>query len=101
MTDVACMILELAKSSANSRVTMNNLIDAFRGSKNKATRDKKLDQLGMFGKGSHLARELVERMFQHLAAADALKEELYENKAGYSNPYIIVGHTLLFYFSTH
>jgi superfamily II DNA helicase RecQ len=100
MTDTACMVLELAKSSANSRVTMNNLIDAFRGSKSKATREKGLDQLAMFGKGAHIARELVERIFQHLAAADALKEELYTNKSGYSNPYITVRHTLLLFHSS-
>lgn len=90
MTDTACMVLELVKSGANSRATMNNAIDAFRGSNNKAVRDKGLDRLPMFGQGKQCSRELVERIFQHLVAADALKEELYENKMGYSNPYIVV-----------
>ena len=90
MTDVACMILELVKSGADSRATMNNAIDAFRGSNNKAVRDKGLDLLPMFGQGKQCSRELVERIFQHLAAADALREELYTNKMGYSNPYIVV-----------
>lgn len=101
MTDVACMILELVKSSADSRATMNNAIDAFRGSNNKAVRDKGLDRLPMFGQGKQCSRELVERIFQHLAAADALREELYTNKMGYSNPYIVVCSYDIIYGSPH
>lgn len=84
------MALELVKSSANLRATMNNAIDAFRGSSSKAVRDKGLDRLPMFGQGKQFNRELVERIFQHLAAADALREELYTNSMGYNNPYIVV-----------
>ena len=90
MSDTACMILELVKDGANSWVTMNNAIDAFRGSNNKAVRDKGLYRLPMFGQGKKYSRELVERIFQHLAAADALREVLYQSKTGYHNSYIVV-----------
>jgi hypothetical protein len=92
MTDVACMALELVRSAAASRPTMNQAVDAFRGSKSKTLRDKGWDSLPMFGKGLQYSRELVERIFQHLVAADALKEELYQNKMGYNNSYIVVCH---------
>ncbi|KAG8743709.1 ATP-dependent DNA helicase sgs1 [Ceratobasidium sp. 414] len=91
MSDIARMALELTKSGGYARVTMNNLVDAFRGSKNRAVHDKGLNALPMFGKGMHLSKELVERIFQHLIAADGLKEELYTNSLGYSNPYVVPG----------
>ncbi|KAF8605685.1 ATP-dependent DNA helicase [Ceratobasidium sp. AG-I] len=91
MTDVACTILELVRTISNSRATMNNVIDAFRGSKNKAVCDKGLDRFPMSGQGKQYSRELVERIFQHLVAAAALREDLYQNKMGYNNPYIVVG----------
>ncbi|CAE6433586.1 unnamed protein product [Rhizoctonia solani] len=91
MTEVAQMALELVQSVANSRPTMNQAIDAFRGSKSKVLRDKGWDRSPMFGKGLEYSRETVERLFQHLVAADALREELYQNKAGYSNSFMVLG----------
>ncbi|KAJ1310380.1 hypothetical protein OPQ81_007118 [Rhizoctonia solani] len=91
MTDIACMALELVQSVANSRPTMNQAIDAFRGSKSKSLRDKGWDRSPMFGKGLEYSRETVERLFQHLVAADALREELYQNKMGYSNSFMVLG----------
>ncbi|KAG9092660.1 ATP-dependent DNA helicase sgs1 [Ceratobasidium sp. UAMH 11750] len=93
MSDMARMALELAGGGESVRPTMNNLIDAFRGSKNKAVQDKRLNELPTFSKGMHLTKELVERIFQHLAAADALKEELYTNSKGFCNPYMVLGTT--------
>ncbi|QRV86165.1 ATP-dependent DNA helicase RecQ [Ceratobasidium sp. AG-Ba] len=93
MTETAQMALELASGAEGSRATMNNLVDAFRGSKNRAINDKGLNQLPMFGKGASLSRELVERIFQHLLADNALKEDLYQNSKGYSNTYISPGKT--------
>ncbi|KAH7340281.1 ATP-dependent DNA helicase [Rhizoctonia solani] len=90
MTEVACMALGFVDSVAASRPTMNQTIDAFRGSKSKVFREKGWDRSPMFGKGLEYSRETVERLFQHLVAADALREELYQNKMGYSNSYMVV-----------
>ncbi|CEL52397.1 bloom syndrome protein [Rhizoctonia solani AG-1 IB] len=91
MTEVAQMALELVQSVANSRPTMNQAIDAFKGSKSKVLREKGWDRSPMFGKGSEYSRETVERLFQHLMAAGALREELYQNRAGYSNSFMVMG----------
>ncbi|CAE6425387.1 unnamed protein product [Rhizoctonia solani] len=91
MTEAACMALELVESVAASRPTMNQAIDAFRGSKSKALREKGWDRSPMFGKGLEYSRETAERLFQHLVAADALREELYQNKMGYSNSFMVLG----------
>ncbi|ELU44675.1 RecQ type DNA helicase Rqh1 [Rhizoctonia solani AG-1 IA] len=85
MTEVAQMALEFVESIANSRPTMIQTIDAFKGSKAKTFRDKGWDRSPMFGKGTDLSRETAERLFQHLVAADALREELYQNRAGYTS----------------
>lgn len=90
MTDVACMVLELVQSVAHSRPTMNQAMDAFKGSKSKVLRDKGWDRSPMFGKGSEYSRETIERLFQHLVSADGLREELYQNKAGYTNSFMTV-----------
>ncbi|QRW27335.1 ATP-dependent DNA helicase RecQ [Rhizoctonia solani] len=91
MTEVAQMALEFVESVASSRPTMIQTIDAFKGSKAKTFRDKGWDRSPMFGKGTDLSRETAERLFQHLVAADALREELYQNRAGYSNSYLVIG----------
>ncbi|CAE6433277.1 unnamed protein product [Rhizoctonia solani] len=91
MTELACMALELVQSVAVSRPTMNQAVDAFKGSKSKALREKGWDRSPMFGKGLEYSRETVERLFQHLVAADALREELYQNKMGYSNSFMVLG----------
>ncbi|KAF8682904.1 ATP-dependent DNA helicase [Rhizoctonia solani] len=91
MTEVAQMALEFVESIASSRPTMIQTIDAFKGSKAKTFRDKGWDRSPMFGKGTDLSRETAERLFQHLVAADALREELYQNRAGYSNSYLVIG----------
>ncbi|CAE6459817.1 unnamed protein product [Rhizoctonia solani] len=101
MTEVACMALELVDSVAASRPTMNQAIDAFRGSKSKTLRDKGWDRSPMFGKGLEYSRETVERLFQHLVAADALREELYQNKMGYSNSYMVLGDCAKDYMEGH
>lgn len=95
MTEVAQMALELVQSVANSRPTMNQAIDAFKGSKSKVLREKGWDRSPMFGKGSEYSRETVERLFQHLMAAGALREELYQNRAGYSNSFMVVSPKLV------
>ncbi|CAE6521724.1 unnamed protein product [Rhizoctonia solani] len=91
MSKVACMALELVDDLAASRPTMIQAIDIFKGSKNKVLREKGWDRTPMFGKGQDHSRETVERIFQHLVTADALREELYQNKMGFSNAFIALG----------
>ncbi|CAE6461687.1 unnamed protein product [Rhizoctonia solani] len=91
MTKVACMALELVQSIGTARPIMNEVIDAFRGSKRKGILDKGFNHSPMFGKGSKLSLETAERLFHHLLFKDALKEEYYRNEKGFSIPFIELG----------
>ncbi|EUC61514.1 bloom syndrome protein, putative [Rhizoctonia solani AG-3 Rhs1AP] len=91
MTEVACMSSELVQSITAFRPIMNDVIDAFRGSKRKEILKKGFNHLPMFGKGSRYPREMVERLFHHLLSKDALKEEHYQNGAGYTNLFVVLG----------
>lgn len=92
MTDSAIDIINLVQSSLDTgtRTTIVQCIDIFRGSKAKAITNKGFDSLPLFGKGSSMNREQVERLFHHLLGEGALDEDMIVNASGWTNAYIKV-----------
>jgi superfamily II DNA helicase RecQ len=92
MTDAAIDIINLVQSTleTTNRTTIVQCIDIFRGSKAKAILHKGFDRLPLFGRGSSMNREQVERLFHHLIGEDALDEDMVVNSSGWTNAYLKV-----------
>lgn len=78
-TAEAMQLLRYAKSVCDSgvRVTENVIVQGFRGSNNKAVRDKGLDAFALFGSGRNMELGIVERLANYLSREDAL--QIYEH----------------------
>ena len=86
----AIAALQLVKSVENSKVTLNNCIEGFRGAQKKG-RGLSKESADNFGYGSKLDRGIAERIFYHLVSYDALREETEINQAGFPLHYIRTG----------
>jgi bloom syndrome protein len=75
------------KSSGN--VTVNQLVDIFRGSGGKKIKDE-WSHVDEFGTGSDLDRGVVERIFHRLLSEDVLRE-LHVVKGGFPHQYVGLG----------
>lgn len=88
MTQYAKQVLSLAKS-IHDQITMNHLIDIYRGSA--AKRISKYQNLTEAGKGKNLSRVDTERLIQNLCTKQVLKEYCVSNKMGFVSSYVKVG----------
>lgn len=75
--------------SIHEQVTLNHLIDIYRGSS--AKRIAQFQILDGAGKGKGLAKGDVERLLQHMCVKQVLKEYLVSNKMGFVSSYIKIG----------
>jgi bloom syndrome protein len=80
--------IELVRRVHESKVTVLQCVDAFRGAKN--AKIKKADIGDLFGFGADLERGDVERVFNHLLEFRALEETSVSNKMGFSTNYVHV-----------
>lgn len=92
-TDESRNVVDLFKS-INSRLTLNQLLDIFRGSK--AKQFDKYKNLPRFGSGSHLSRVDTERLLQHLITEDVLADHCVSNAMGFLQTYLKVIFKLTF-----
>jgi bloom syndrome protein len=74
---------------SSSHVTVNQLVDIFRGSGGKKIKDE-WSYVAEFGAGSDLNRGVVERIFHRLLSEDVLRE-LHVVKAGFPHQYVSLG----------
>jgi bloom syndrome protein len=94
LTAHAALCVQLLKQligSGRGNVTLLQLVQAFRGANNKATRTAGYDRADLFGSGKDLAPSVAERLVQELVLRKYLTEESRENSAGYSSDYICPG----------
>lgn len=88
MTQYAKQVLSLAKN-IHDQITMNHLIDIYRGSA--AKRIAQYQRLAEAGKGKNLSRVDTERLIQNLCTKQVLKEYCVSNKMGFVSSYVKVG----------
>ena len=88
LSDHAAPAICLVRQVEDSNVTVLQCVDAFRGANGSKLKNAKLVE---FGFGKNLERGDVERVFNHLLEARALREETKENKAGFTTNYVHVG----------
>lgn len=74
--------------SISSRITLNQLIDIYRGSLAKPY--QKYQTLDKFGCGKQLSRLETERLFQHLTMEDVFQEQCISNSMGFIQTYLKV-----------
>lgn len=75
---------------SNDRITKNQCMAIFRGSKAKDLKDKGYDNLPLFGAGKQLAKEKVERLFEHLIGLRAFHQYSVQNTMGWNSMYMQV-----------
>ena len=92
LTVAAGKAVELVQSMVRSgtNVTQRMCTEVFRGANTAEIRSKGHDQHKRYGAGSDLAREQVERLFDHLLLLGAFQTKLVSNGSGYSNTYVEV-----------
>ena len=95
VTEEAQAAIRLVKLVYKQSVTMLHCVDVFKGSGAAKIRERGHDQLSEYGKGSHMERGDVERLFQLLWTEQALGERYEANKVGFTNAYIKVSIYLL------
>jgi superfamily II DNA helicase RecQ len=88
MTQYAKQVLSLARN-IHDQITMNHLIDIYRGSA--AKRIAKYQRLNEAGKGKNLSRVDTERLIQNMCTKQVLKEYCVSNKMGFVSSYVKVG----------
>lgn len=86
-------VILLAKG-INCRLTLNQLLDVFRGSQAKPY--AKYQCLPQFGAGKDLSRTEAERLLQHLVVEDVFQEHCISNAMGFVQTYIRVRRRLGF-----
>ncbi|TIB93290.1 ATP-dependent DNA helicase [Wallemia mellicola] len=91
VTEESKNAVQLVKDVFRSSVTMLHCVDVFKGSGAAKIRDKGHDQIPSFGKGSHMEKGDVERLFQLLWTEQVLGERYEQNKQGFTNAYIKLG----------
>ncbi|KAI8589607.1 P-loop containing nucleoside triphosphate hydrolase protein [Geranomyces variabilis] len=84
-------IIELVKSLQHTRVTVNQLVDIYRGSKSAIINKREYNKLQLYGKGASLKKGDAERLFHHLSAQQILGEDLVTNRQGFTCSYTILG----------
>jgi superfamily II DNA helicase RecQ len=84
------VILTVVDGMRGENVTINYLVDVYRGSKQSKIVANRHDKLPGFGKASHLKRTEVERLFHFLVSKNVLKEVNTTNKMGFVNGYVTV-----------
>ncbi|KAF2444425.1 hypothetical protein P171DRAFT_414443 [Karstenula rhodostoma CBS 690.94] len=89
LSQYAQKAIELVRKVHESKVTVLQCVDAFRGAKN--AKIKKADIGDIFGFGAALERGDVERVFNHLLESRALAETSVSNKMGFATNYIHLG----------
>ncbi|OAF99685.1 ATP-dependent DNA helicase [Paraphaeosphaeria sporulosa] len=89
LSQYAQKAIELVRKVHESKVTVLQCVDAFRGAKN--AKIKKSDIGDIFGFGADLERGDVERVFNHLLESRALEETSVSNKMGFATNYIHLG----------
>lgn len=87
LTKHAAAAVRLVSQVQQSKVTMLQCVDAFRGAKGSKLKDLALDD---FGRGKDLERGDVERLFHQLVEDRALWQETHLNKAGFGTNYLRV-----------
>lgn len=79
------------------KVTLHQYVDAARGAKNAKLKNTGIEEYGF---GEDLERGDVERLFNHLLEAQALRERSKTNKAGFATNYVHVSIPLIIREST-
>lgn len=92
VTKAAVDAVKLVQSLQNEkdRVTKNYCLDVFRGANLREIRVRKHDKHPLYGAGRQMPRDTLDRLFEHLLAADAFRLRSIENKSGWYNNYIEV-----------
>ncbi|OCT46271.1 bloom syndrome protein [Cladophialophora carrionii] len=83
--------ISIVREIHRSKVTVLHCVDIYRGSRNKKITQLEHNTLAEYGKGAHLVRGDVERLFHRLISEKALTEYNKVNKAGFSTQYIKPG----------
>ncbi|KIW63064.1 hypothetical protein PV04_09942 [Phialophora macrospora] len=83
--------ISIVRQIYRSKVTVLHCVDIYRGGRNKKITQLEHNTLPEYGKGAHLVRGDVERLFHRLISERALTEYNKVNNAGFSTQYIKPG----------
>lgn len=75
----------------SEKITLIQLVDAFRGVKKKAFSDRGYNMLQSFGSGKHITKTDATRMAQHLQAQGYLHAYTEPNYVGFNTTYVTLG----------
>ena len=90
-TDLARQAVEIVSQIYQSKVTILQCMDVFRGYESKKVKAAKWAKLDQFGAGSSMDREDIERLFYKLLSEGAFSEVNEMNRAGFATQYIALG----------
>lgn len=89
MTAEATQLVQLV-SQLSGNVTRHQCVAIYRGAKNKELRDRGWDESPLFGEGSHLDQNTVERLVTFMLIDQILAEFAVQNKGGFHTDYLKV-----------
>ncbi|ODQ50029.1 ATP-dependent DNA helicase, partial [Saitoella complicata NRRL Y-17804] len=90
VTDLAKSALSIVQAVSNSKCTLLQCMDIFRGSKTMKIVDNGWDMLEGHGAGASLSKGDAERLMHNLVAEEAIREECVANKMGFVMAYAAI-----------
>ncbi|KAK6351387.1 ATP-dependent DNA helicase sgs1 [Orbilia javanica] len=91
VTNDAKAILNIVTGAAGTNLTVLNIVDIFRGSRQKSIMDNGWNNLDGFSQGKSWDRDASTRLVERMVAEDIICQEYITNKSGFTNVYIIPG----------
>ncbi|KAI7867611.1 P-loop containing nucleoside triphosphate hydrolase protein [Mucor mucedo] len=83
MSDDAIRIIQMVEALGGEAITLAQLVDIYRGMKNKRIMEHGHDHLPGYGRGKDLSKQDIDRLLRALVNEGALKEKYTMSRAGY------------------
>ncbi|RVD88738.1 uncharacterized protein DFL_002912 [Arthrobotrys flagrans] len=91
VTDEAKSILSIVAGAEGKSLTVPNIVDIFKGSRQKIIMENGWNNLDGFGKGKSWEKDASTRLVERMVAEDIICQEYIPNKSGFTNVYIVPG----------
>ncbi|KAK6520890.1 ATP-dependent DNA helicase sgs1 [Arthrobotrys conoides] len=91
VTDESKAILKIVTGAQGKNLTTVNIVDIFKGSRQKVIMENGWNNLDGFGHGKSWEKDASTRLVERLVAEDIICQDYVPNKSGFTNAYIIPG----------
>ncbi|KAF3283523.1 ATP-dependent DNA helicase sgs1 [Orbilia oligospora] len=91
VTDEAKAVLSIVDGAQGKNLTTANILDIFKGSRQKLIMENGWNNLDGFGQGKSWEKDASTRLVERLIAEDIICQNYVPNKSGFTNTYIIPG----------